>query len=42
MNTKVRDPFKRAQNDYSLTFKMQVVDEVEKGLLTRPRSRPAL
>jgi transposase len=34
MNTSVRDPFKRTQKDYSLPFKMQVVDEVEKGLLT--------
>ena len=34
MNTSVKDPFKRTQKDYSLAFKMQVVDEVEKGLLT--------
>ena len=34
MNTKVRDSFRRTQKDYSLPFKMQVVDEVEKGLLT--------
>ena len=34
MNRKVRDPFKRTQKDYSLAFKMQIVDEVEKGLLT--------
>ena len=34
MNTSVKDPFRRTQKDYSLPFKMQVVDEVEKGLLT--------
>ena len=34
MNTGIKDPFKRTQKDYSLPFKMQVVDEVEKGLLT--------
>ena len=34
MNTRITAPFKRTQKDYSLPFKMQVVDEVEKGLLT--------
>ena len=34
MNTKDRDPLKRTQKDYSLPFKMGVVDEIEKGLLT--------
>jgi transposase-like protein len=34
MNTKTKDPLKRTQKDYSLPFKMQVVDEIEKGLIT--------
>jgi transposase-like protein len=29
-----RDPLKRTQKDYSLSFKLQLVDEVEKGLLS--------
>lgn len=29
-----RDNLKRSQRDYSLAFKLQLVDEVEKGLLT--------
>lgn len=29
-----KDHFKRTQRDYSLAFKLQLVDEVEKGLLT--------
>ena len=33
-NTGKADPTKRTQKDYSLAFKLQVIDEVEKGLLT--------
>jgi transposase len=29
-----KDHFKRTQRDYSLAFKLQLVDEVEKGYLT--------
>jgi transposase len=32
-------PSKRTQKDYSLAFKLQVVDEVEKGLLTYKQSQ---
>jgi transposase len=34
INTGKKDHFKRTQRDYSLAFKLQVVDEVEKGHLT--------
>ncbi len=34
MNTKKRDYSKRTQKDYSLAFKLQVIDEIEKGHLT--------
>ena len=34
MNTGQRDFSKRTQKDYSLAFKLQVVDDVEKGRLT--------
>jgi len=34
MNTGNRDYSKRTQKDYSLSFKLQVIDEVEKGYLT--------
>ena len=34
MNTRQRDFSKRTQKDYSLAFKLQLVDEVEKGHLT--------
>ena len=34
MNTGERDFTKRTQKDYSLAFKLQVVDEVEKGHLS--------
>ena len=33
-NTKERDPGKRTQKDYSLAFKLQVIEEIEKGLLS--------
>lgn len=33
-NTGKSDPTKRTQKDYSLSFKLQVIDEVEKGLLS--------
>lgn len=36
-NTGNKDYSKRTQKDYSLAFKLQVVDEVEKGLLTWKR-----
>jgi transposase len=34
MNTVNKDHLKRTQKDYSLAFKLQLVDEVEKGHLT--------
>lgn len=33
-NNGIKDHLKRTQRDYSLAFKLQVVDEVEKGHLT--------
>lgn len=39
MNTGERDYSKRTQKDYSLAFKLQVVDEVEKGHLTYKQSQ---
>lgn len=38
-NTGVKDYSKRTQKDYSLAFKLQVVDEVEKGHLTWKQSQ---
>ena len=38
-NTGTRDFTKRTQKDYSLAFKLQLVDEVEKGLLTWKQSQ---
>ena len=38
-NTGTRDFTRKTQNDYSLAFKLQVVDEVEKGLLTYKQSQ---
>ncbi|OLY91446.1 hypothetical protein SAMN05444008_1322 [Cnuella takakiae] len=38
-NTGVKDYCKRTQKDYSLAFKLQVVDEVEKGHLTWKQSQ---
>lgn len=32
--TRKGDPTKRTQKDYSLAFKLQVIDEIEKGLLS--------
>jgi transposase len=29
-----RDPTKRTQKDYSLAFKLQIIEEIEKGLLS--------
>jgi transposase len=34
MNTGIKDFTKRTQKDYSLAFKLQIIDEVEKGHLT--------
>lgn len=34
MSTAEKDDLKRTQKDYSLAFKLQVVDDVEKGRLT--------
>jgi transposase-like protein len=34
MNTGIKDFTKRTQKDYSLAFKLQLIDEVEKGHLT--------
>jgi transposase len=38
-NNQNKDHTKRTQRDYSLAFKLQVVDEVEKGLLTWKQSQ---
>ena len=38
-NIGVKDPSKRTQKDYSLAFKLQLVDEVEKGLLTYKKAQ---
>src|SRR5438552_679778 len=32
--TSKRDPTKRTQKDYSLAFKLQIIEDVEKGLLS--------
>ena len=32
--TRERDPLKRTQKDYSLAFKLQIIEDVEKGLLS--------
>jgi len=39
MNTGNRDYSKRTQKDYSLAFKLQIVDDVEKGHLTYKQSQ---
>ena len=39
MNTQDRDFSKKTQKDYSLSFKLQVIDEIEKGLLTYKQSQ---
>src|SRR5688572_15069637 len=39
MATGNKDHSKRTQRDYSLAFKLQVVDEIEKGLLTYKQSQ---
>jgi transposase len=39
INTGNKDYSKRTQKDYSLAFKLQVVDEVEKGLLRWKQSQ---
>jgi transposase len=41
MNTQSenQDHFKRSQRDYSLAFKLQVIDEIEKGYLTYKQSQ---
>ena len=38
-NTSKKDFRKRTQKDYSLAFKIQLVDEIEKGLLTYKQSQ---
>lgn len=38
-NSNERDYSKRTQKDYSLAFKLQLVDEVEKGYLTYKQSQ---
>jgi transposase-like protein len=38
-NIENKDHFRRTQRDYSLAFKLQVVDEVEKGHLTWMQAR---
>ena len=32
--TRKRDPSKRTQKDYSLAFKLQVIEEIERGILS--------
>src|SRR5215213_6886642 len=39
ISTAKRDYLKRTQKDYSLAFKLQLIDEVEKGLLTWKQSQ---
>ena len=39
MKTTDRDFSKKTQKDYSLGFKLQVIDEIEKGLLTYKQSQ---
>lgn len=39
MNTSKRDHLKRTQKDYSLSFKLQIVDEIEKGHLSYKQSQ---
>ena len=39
INTGNRDYSKRTQKDYSLAFKLQLVDEIEKGHLTYKQSQ---
>ena len=39
MNTQGKDFIKKTQKDYSLAFKLQVIDEIEKGLLTYKQSQ---
>lgn len=39
INKGARDPSRRTQKDYSLAFRLQVVDEVEKGHLTYKQSQ---
>jgi len=38
-NINERDSLKKTQKDYSLAFKLQVVDEIEKGQLTYKQSQ---
>ena len=38
-NTEKREFLKKTQKDYSLAFKLQVVDEIEKGYLTYKQSQ---
>ena len=38
-NTKEKDHLKRTQKDYSLSFKLQLIDEIEKGHLTYKQSQ---
>jgi transposase-like protein len=39
INTSKKDFTKRTQKDYSLAFKIQIVDEIEKGLITYKQSQ---
>jgi len=39
INTSKKDFTKRTQKDYSLAFKIQIVDEIEKGQLTYKQSQ---
>jgi len=38
-NREIKSPFKRTQKDYSLAFKLEVVDEIEKWHLTYKESQ---
>jgi transposase len=39
VNISKKNPLKKTQKDYSLAFKLQVVDEIEKGLITYKQSQ---
>ncbi|MBK7882602.1 MAG: hypothetical protein IPJ81_01240 [Chitinophagaceae bacterium] len=39
INIREKDFSKRTQKDYSLSFKLQIVDEIEKGYLTYKQSQ---
>ncbi|MBK7883976.1 MAG: hypothetical protein IPJ81_09325 [Chitinophagaceae bacterium] len=42
INIREKDFSKRTQKDYSLSFKLQIVDEIEKGYLTYKQSQKSM